>query len=109
MPFSRGVDAAQELIKRGAKTDDEKTLIDNCTYVLPFFLQKIDRKPEAAEGFLDFVDAHKADAKDDRVQTAFNNAIAIVGGLVSHEYRRSGYHQAVRSRAGRRGGQAVRA
>ena len=83
---SRGVDAAKELIKRGVKDDETKTLVDNCNYVLGFFLQKLDRKAEAAKAFLDFVDAHKADTTkdgkpDDRTDTAFNNAIALVGNL----------------------------
>lgn len=79
--ITRGVDAAQELLKRGAKDPADKTLLDNCTYVLPFFLQKLDRKAEAAKAFLDYVDAHKSAAKDDRVETAFNNAISMVGAL----------------------------
>ena len=81
----RGIDAAKELLQRGGTTDADKTLVDNVRYVLPFFQQKADQKVEAAKGFLDFVDAHKAeknaDGKNDRAETAFNNAISLVGTL----------------------------
>ncbi|MGN6725202.1 MAG: hypothetical protein ACTHLZ_04755, partial [Tepidisphaeraceae bacterium] len=74
----RGVGAAKEIIQRPASSPEAKSLRDNCTYVIGFFLQKLDRKPEAAAAFLDYIDAHKADGKSERMETAFNNAIALV-------------------------------
>ena len=75
---TRGVEAAQEIIKRPATTPEAKTLRDNCQYVLGFFLQKLGRRPEAAQAFLDFIDQNKSAGKSERLDMALNNAIALV-------------------------------
>ena len=73
----RGVNAAGALVTRDASS----TLTDNAGYVLPYLLQKLDRRPEAAAAFLDYVDAHKAAGKTERVTNAFDQAVATVAGL----------------------------
>lgn len=79
----RGIDAAQELLKR---REAPPAVLNDTAYVLPFFLQKLDRGADAATAFLDYVDANKSAGKSagpsDRLSTAFDQAVAIVGGLM---------------------------
>ncbi len=76
----RGLDASREIIKRGGKENEQ--VVQDSRYVNGFFLQKLGQKEESAAAFLDYVDNYKGKTEDgDRVTTALNNAIAIVGQL----------------------------
>ncbi|HEX8322725.1 MAG TPA: hypothetical protein VF595_02315 [Tepidisphaeraceae bacterium] len=76
--IERGIEAATELQRR---QNISAAVLDSTRYVLPFFLQKLNRNAEAATAFLDYVDAIKSTGKSDRLTTAFDQAISIVGAM----------------------------
>lgn len=73
--IERGIEAAREILKR--KPAPAPETIDNNRYVLGFFYQKLGRKLDAGLAYLDYVDAYK-DKKTDRVDLAYNNALANI-------------------------------
>ena len=74
----RGAAAARELLTRRPPG----VSLDDTGFVLPFFLQKLNKNTEAAAAFLDYVDSVKGNGKSDRLSTAFDQAVATVGAAM---------------------------
>ena len=80
--IERGIDAARETLRRRELPPNR---LDDTAFVLGYCLNKLDRPAEAAAAFLDYVETYKNAGKTERLTSAFDQSVAIVGAL----YRRS--------------------
>jgi hypothetical protein len=78
--LQRAIDAAHEVVRRQGQSDVDEQMVDASALLIPFFLQKLDRKAEAAGAFVDFAEQYKqTDLKD--ATLALDNAQSLIGEL----------------------------
>ncbi len=77
--LERAVAAARELVGR-KDSGVERDVIEQSALLVPFFLEKLDRKPEAAAAFLDFIDQFPQNRQ--YASIALDNARVLVGELI---------------------------
>lgn len=73
--LTRAIEAAQALVARkGAKGVDDRT-VESAEFLIPTFLERLGRKVEAANAYLDFIAKYPQSLQR---ETAFNNAGALI-------------------------------
>jgi hypothetical protein len=85
--LTTAIDAARELISRKGQPGVDSQMIDGSVLLIPFFLDRLGRRTEAAAGFIEYADQYKQ-SNLPNATLALNNAQAIIGELRSNPQTR---------------------
>lgn len=78
--LERAIDAAREVLRRKGQAGIDGQMIDASSLLIPFFLEKLGRKAEAAEAFVEYAgQARRSNPKN--ATLALDNAQALIGEL----------------------------
>ncbi len=78
--LERAIDAAKEVVRRRGQSGIDGQMIDASALLVPFFLEKLDRKPAAAVAFVEYAGQYKK-SNPKNATLALDNAQALIGEL----------------------------
>jgi hypothetical protein len=78
--LSRAIDAAREVVRRRGSPDVDGQMVDASALLVPFFLERLGAKPDAANAFVDYAEQSKA-PNPKNATLALDNAQALIGEL----------------------------
>lgn len=77
--LERAIAAGREYVSRKGQSGIDTAMVDNVALLIPFFEEKLDRRIEAGNAFLDYAQKYALNEKN--AEIAMGNAQAIIGEL----------------------------
>jgi hypothetical protein len=78
--LQRAIDAAREVVRRRGQSDVDGQMVDAAALLVPFFLERLGSKPEAAYNFVEYANQFKT-SNPRNATLALDNAQALIGEL----------------------------